>query len=157
MNSKNDNCKCKGRIIKFSEISGLEKKLDSYTEKRAYDSIIPKINFIPFEEIVPYLKLKNLSDSNNTNIDPVSGARVKNVMPYELPSGQGWKALGMYDPSTHTIYIANNLSYREREFVYHHEVAHALGVSNEAQADNYAQSKVGYMIPGRERYHRLAV
>lgn len=52
----------------------------------------------------------------------------------------------MYDPSTHTIYIADNLPYNIERFVYHHEVGHALGIRNEQQADNYAASKVGYNI-----------
>ena len=52
----------------------------------------------------------------------------------------------MYDPATNTIYIANNLSQQETEFVYWHEVAHALGIRNEKMADDYAKSKVGYGI-----------
>src|SRR3989344_2551284 len=76
--------------------------------------------------------------------DPASGAAVRYVSPYELPSGDGWKALGMYDPSTHTIYIANNLSESERRFVYHHAVARALGIHSEFQADAYAESRTGH-------------
>jgi hypothetical protein len=156
MNSKNNKCKCKEKILRFPNLSNLENKLENFYPKRPYDSVIPISKIIPFEELIPYLKLRSLSDSTNSNIDPTSGARVVNVMPYELPSSPNSKVLGMYDPNTHTIYIANNLSQKDREFVYHHEVAHALGERDETRADNYAQSKTGYMLPGRERYHRMA-
>ena len=82
----------------------------------------------------------------NVNIDPKSGAHVFYVPPSTLPSGDGWKVLGMYDPHTHTIYIVNNLSLHEEKFVYHHEVAHALGVYDESQADDYAAKIVGYNL-----------
>ena len=78
--------------------------------------------------------------------DSKSGAKVVYVSPSELPSSFKGKVLGIYIPSQHTIYIANNLSEYQRNFVYHHEVAHALGIKDEVQADNYAASRVGYHI-----------
>lgn len=84
--------------------------------------------------------------NNQRDLDQSSGASVRYVSPSQLPSGYGWKALGMYDPSTHTIYIADNLPPDIERFVYHHEVAHAKGIRNESQADAYASSVVGYNI-----------
>jgi len=104
----------------------------------------------PYRPQISYLKdpyeQKQIYSKQGSNIDPISGATVHYVSPSQLPSGYGWKALGMYDPSTHTIYIADNLPYNIERFVYHHEVSHALGTRNEQQADNYASSKVGYNI-----------
>lgn len=95
-----------------------------------------------------YETLRNYPSSSSlpVNSDPASGAAVYYVSPSQLPSGEGWRALGLYNPSTHTIYIANNLSSRDERFVYHHEVAHALGKYDEAEADAYATSKVGYSL-----------
>ena len=94
-----------------------------------------------------YSRTKIYPINNNHGItDQSSGASVRYVSPSQLPSGPGWKALGMYDPSTHTIYIANNLPPHIESFVYHHEVAHAKGIRNESQADAYASSRVGYNI-----------
>ncbi len=73
-------------------------------------------------------------------------AVVREVSPSMLPSGIGWRALGMYDPSTHTIYISNDLSGAEKEFVYWHEIAHSRGIIDERMADSYAQGKTGYKM-----------
>jgi hypothetical protein len=73
-------------------------------------------------------------------------AVVREVSPSMLPSGIGWRALGMYDPSTHTIYLSNDLSGAEKEFVYWHEVAHSRGIIDERMADSYAQGKTGYSM-----------
>ncbi|MDO8508836.1 MAG: DUF3810 family protein [Nanoarchaeota archaeon] len=78
----------------------------------------------------------------STAIDPKSGAKVIYVPQSSLPSN----VLGMYVPSSHTIYISRDLPEYKRQFVYHHEVAHALGIRNEVQADNYAASVVGYHL-----------
>ena len=75
-----------------------------------------------------------------------SKANVIYVSPHELPSGIGWIALGMYNPNTHTIYIANNLSSDIKKFVYYHEEAHSLGIRSERSADDYAAAKVGYNL-----------
>ena len=82
----------------------------------------------------------------NKNINPKSKAKVIYVSPQELPSGIGWKVLGQYDASTHTIYLANNLSPNTERFVYYHEEAHSLGIMSESQADDYAASKTGYNL-----------
>jgi len=68
------------------------------------------------------------------------------VPPNYLPHGRFWKALGVYVPYTHTIYIANNLPPRVKKFVYYHEVAHSLGIMDEREADMFATQKCGYFI-----------
>lgn len=89
---------------------------------------------------------KRESSQTPTNKDPKSGAKVEYLPSFMLPHGNGWRALGMYDPQTHTIYVANDLAEHEKDFVYYHEVAHALGIHDEMQADNYATRQVGYSI-----------
>ena len=115
--------------------------LEELIKKPNDTPLTPKNNIIN-----AYETLRNYSNSISPpiNSDPISGAAVYYVSPSQLPSGDGWRALGLYNPSTHTIYIANNLSPKDERFVYHHEVAHALGVYDEAKADAYASSKVGY-------------
>ena len=83
---------------------------------------------------------------SSQNINEKSKAHVIYVSPNELPSGDGQKVLGQYDPSTHTIYIANNLSPDIEKFVYYHEEAHSLGVIDERLADDYAAAKTGYNL-----------
>ena len=94
--------------------------------------------------LIKYRFSLNLKSKSNEN--PRSRARVIYVSPDELPSGIGWKVLGQYDSSNHTIYIANNLSPSTEEFVYYHEEAHSIGIYDEDQADNYAAAKVGYNL-----------
>lgn len=88
-----------------------------------------------------YLSYLN-SRSYSSHKDPLTGAQIFYVSPSYLPKN----VLGMYVPSTHTIYIANNLSEREERFVYYHELAHAKGIRNENQADAYAASIIGYNL-----------
>lgn len=124
-----------------------EKKQEEVTlEENVKENIIE----FPYQPEDSYIKNKyqrtEIYQFGNNTTDNSSGAAVRYVSPSQLPSGPGWKALGMYDPSTHTIYIANNLSPEIERFVYHHEVAHAKGIRNEQQADSYASSIVGYNI-----------
>lgn len=74
------------------------------------------------------------------NIDYPSGARVTEVPSSQLPEG----VLGIYDPSSHTIRVASNISEYEKQFVKKHESAHALGLRDEAKTDAYAASQAGY-------------
>ena len=83
---------------------------------------------------------------SSQSINEKSKAQVIYVSPNELPSGDGWKVLGQYDPNTHTIYVANNLSPDVEKFVYYHEEAHSLGVMDERAADDYAAAKTGYNL-----------
>ncbi len=94
-----------------------------------------------------FLKNKEKLDVKEfLNRDPKSGARIIYVSQSSLPSGPGYKVLGMYDPSKHTIYISQDLPEYQKRFVYHHEVAHALGIRDETFADNYAAQQVGYHL-----------
>jgi len=78
--------------------------------------------------------------------NPEIGARVFHVPLSYLPHGSSWKALGIYVPYEHAIYIANNLPPRVEKFVYWHEVAHSLGIMDEKEADNFAAKKCGYYL-----------
>lgn len=94
-----------------------------------------------------FLKNKKRLDSKESlNRDPKSGAAVVYVPQSSLPSTPNSKVLGMYVPSTHTIYISKDLPEYQRNFVYHHEVGHALGIQDEMQADSYAAAQVGYHL-----------
>ncbi len=92
----------------------------------------------PLNSYLSYLNLRSYSSHK----EPQTGAKVFYVSPSYLPKN----VLGMYVPSNHAIYIANNLSEREKRFVYYHEIAHAKGIRNENQADAYATSIVGYNL-----------
>ena len=119
----------------------------------------------PFEDLIKIINGKNdilkrtgnledfinstlieYSNFSSRNINKKSKAHVIYVSPDELPSGDGWKVLGQYDPNTHTIYVANNLSPDVEKFVYYHEEAHSLGVMDEKAADDYATAKTGYNL-----------
>ena len=103
-----------------------------------------------------FLKNKEKLDSKESlNRDPKSGAAVIYVPQSSLPSTPNGKVLGMYVPSTHTIYISKDLLEYRRSFVYHHEVAHALGIEDEMQADNYAAGQVGYNLRSPEEAYAL--
>ena len=128
-----------GNIIDIGEFVKLDKSKSEKKEryigaKNNYDS-----------KIIPYKKFKNYSNAGGHR-DSKSGAYVFYVPSHALPSGNGWRALGMYDPKTHSIYVANDLSSRDKEFVYHHEVAHALGEMDEDRCDNYAAVQTGYRM-----------
>lgn len=71
-----------------------------------------------------------------------SGARIEYVSPSQLPPD----VLGMYDPISHTINIANNLPSRELQFVQAHESGHASGYQDELKTDGFASARVGYNI-----------
>ena len=75
-----------------------------------------------------------------SHIDQLTGALVFEVPSHELPP----HVLGLYHIPSHTIYIANDLPSKTQNFVYHHEVGHALGISDDSKADDYAAQKVGY-------------
>ena len=77
-------------------------------------------------------------------VDQKSGAEVRYVQSSHLPQIPGGKVLGMYNPSTNTIYIDDSLPAYIKEWVYYHEQYHALHGAGEQQADNYATSVVGY-------------
>lgn len=97
----------------------------------------------------PISSLERKCQDNKPNIHYVS--------PSSLPNGYGWKALGLYDSSTHSIYIANNLSPEVENFVYWHEIAHSLGIVDEKRADDFAASKTGYRLRGRTRAYSLGI
>ncbi|VVB79006.1 Uncharacterised protein [uncultured archaeon] len=98
---------------------------------------------------IPISKLEEKSSGRNKS-SKSRDAKVHYVDSSSLPHGYGWKALGLYDPSTHTIYIADNLSPEVEKFVYWHEIAHSMGIYNEKRADDFAASKTGYRLSGRD-------
>lgn len=67
--------------------------------------------------------------------DPISGARFMWVLPYALPSSDGFRVLGIYDSST-DIFEVDKTHYQRRNTFYH-ESGHARG-DNEYMAENYA-------------------
>lgn len=86
--------------------------------------------------------------------DYQSGARI-----IELPSSQlPPNVLGMYDPISHTIYIANDIPEYQEKFVRKHESGHALGITDEMKTDHYALSQVGYNLrcPGNKLFRWAA-
>jgi len=135
---------------KESKIINLEDRVNKISNR---NSISPKDyhpeeneeNIIYYPNSKTYEKNSSKESIGNT-IDPKSGARIIYVPSSSLPSGPGYKVLGMYNPSNHTIYISKDLSEYQRSFVYHHEVAHALGIRNEIEADAYASRQVGYNL-----------
>jgi hypothetical protein len=132
-----DNEKLKDeKIIKLEDIINSKRKKNNYIFPIISNSTKKTISFKN-----EYPKYNNQISSSN-HIDPTSKAQVFYVPSSQLPPN----VLGRYHIPSHTIYIANNLSQRVKNFVYHHEVAHAIGIMNESQADAYAERIVGYNI-----------
>ena len=133
---------------KYSLISLIENS-EKYVIKDPFEKFLEEIVSDDRSQIV---SLEDFMESplkyygSNNKVNKKSKAKVIYVSPQELPSGIGWKVLGQYNPLTHTISIANNLSPKDEEFVYYHEEAHSLGIISERQADDYAASKVGYNL-----------
>lgn len=125
----------------------LEQNLEKYLIKDIFEEILNEIKRNNKESLEHFIESTLIDNIYlNKNINQKSKARVIYVSPQELPSGVEWKTLGQYDPSTHTIYIANNLSPNAERFVYYHEEAHSLGIMSESEADDYAASKTGYNL-----------
>ena len=145
------------KIKKYSLISLIENSEERYLIKDPFENLLEDIinkniknNNEIWEDLEDFIESNLIKyskfHSKNKNINQKSKARVIYVSPQELPSGIGWKVLGQYDPLTHTIYMANNLSPNDERFVYYHEEAHSLGIMSESQADDYAASKTGYNL-----------
>lgn len=137
---------------KYSLISLIENFDERYIIKDPFENILEEIinrtdkEAGGLEDFIENTLIKYNRFYSSKNINEKSKARVIYVSPQELPSGIGWKVLGQYDPSTHTIYLADNLSPNAERFVYYHEEAHSLGIMSESQADDYAASKTGYNL-----------
>ena len=86
------------------------------------------------------------------HINKKSKAFVFYVDPSALPQVEDGIVLGLYNHSTHSIYIANNLSKDEEEFVYYHEEYHSLHGKGEAQADQYAFERTGHSLYRESNY-----
>lgn len=119
--------------------------INSVLEEKSRDTKTAYDEYGRFSNI--YRKLEKYSSllervSSINHIDPETGAQVFYVPSSYLPPD----VLGMYVPSAHTIYIANDLAEYERRFVYHHEIAHAKGIRDEGLADSYAAERVGYNL-----------
>ncbi len=118
--------------------SNLEEKLQENNEKYIIPSNYKNKHNKKLYNYLEYL----ISESTDHHINPQSKANVFYVNPSALPEN----VLGMYTPSTHTIYIANNLSKDVERFVYYHEEYHSIYGSGEDQADAYAAARVGYNL-----------
>ena len=78
-----------------------------------------------------------------------------------LGGGNDWKILGMYDPSTDTVYVLRNLPSHIKTWVYAHERAHRRrhysGESqNETLVDQEASATVSYNPFPNRHYGRAA-
>jgi len=73
-------------------------------------------------------------------------AKIYYISPEKLPHSRNWRALGLYVPYMHTIFIADNLPPKIEKFVYYHEIAHSLGIMDEEEADRFAAKKCGYYV-----------
>ncbi len=125
-----------------------EKKKGKYEKKREENKFYNlKLNKT-LEKLLWDSKLgvRDYKNKTDYSLEDKAEARVLYVDPKFLQNEPGKRTLGLYEPNTHTIYIANNLSEREERFVYHHEQAHAKGIYNEEMADLYAADKVGYNL-----------
>jgi len=96
-------------------------------------------------------------NSYQPNIDPISGAKVNFVSSASLPSGEGWRALGIYNPVSHSIAV----DYQDQppadvHSTYLHEQAHALGIYSEIAADMYATQRGQRAFNRTPEQYRLA-
>ncbi len=80
----------------------------------------------------------NSLSKDSTERDYQTGAEIERVSPARLPPN----VLGMYVPTQHKIYLANNLGTNEN-YVLKHESAHASGIKDEFRADAYALASTG--------------
>jgi len=120
--------------------SNLEEKLqenEKYILPNNYKNKLPNQD----KKIYSYLAYLS-SQTTGHHINPKSKAHIFYVNPSALPEN----VLGMYVQSSHTIYIANNLSYEEERFVYYHEEYHSIYGAGEDHADAYAFQKTGYNL-----------
>ncbi|MDP2925102.1 MAG: hypothetical protein Q8N99_01895 [Nanoarchaeota archaeon] len=87
---------------------------------------------------------KNTPDSNKgkkrlaINL-PQNLPKIWIIPAYLLPSGNGWRAIGLYDSSTHDIYLADDLSKEQAYHTTKHEIGHHKGM-DEFLAENYANA-----------------
>ena len=91
-------------------------------------------------------KLDNYDPWKNIYEKPKKDVEILYVSSQSLPFGFGWRVLGMYDPRTHTVYIADNLPSYVQNWVFHHEIGHSKGLGSERQANEYAFMQTGYYL-----------
>jgi hypothetical protein len=163
----------------LQEESGLEKTIktifqNTIKENSLENVLFPETRYKPETPSININNLPNIEDLINTKskeyenlrssykpdsypatVDSRGDAEViyvpgSSLYSETLPNGKKWEILGMYDPNTHTIYIARDQSDYKRKFVYYHEIAHSKGIYNESGADAYATEKAGYNpLPNR--------
>ncbi len=129
---------------KIISLESVVKNNERYIEKIKYKRLDKLDNYT--EKIQDKITLNLVLNAIKSGIDPITNAIIKAVPSSYLPSGNGWRILGMYDPYTHTIYISQDLSHHELVFVYAHEVAHAEGIRDEYVADLRAEQRTGYNL-----------
>ena len=121
------------------KIVSLEEKLKERDDKKY---ILPN-KYKPNKNSKLYGYFEYLESQNtNHHINQKSGAHVFYVPSSYLPPN----VLGMYVPSKHTIYVANALTEKDKEFVYFHEEYHSIHGAGEEEADNYAFQRTGYNL-----------
>ncbi len=121
-----------------SLIENIEKELkDGIDSKSKLEQTILR----DYKKLIDFHSSIKKQYTKNT-IDSATGVQIFYVPSSALPKN----VLGMYVPSTRTIYIANDLPNNVERFVYHHEIAHAKGIKDESLADNYAASIVGFNL-----------
>ena len=137
-------------------LSGFNRSLIDLVNEVLEGFDVPQISKKSLENIIrihkpagtnAYYPRKNISDKWDLETFLESS---KNEFEVDyLGGGNDWKILGMYDPSTDTVYVLRNLPSHIKTWVYAHERAHRRrhysGESqNEVLVDQEATSSVGY-------------
>jgi len=119
----------------------------------------PQIFIEPQEETEENIEQNIVEPDYEREQETETDARIFYVNPEKLPHSLYWRALGIYVPYLHSIFIANNLPPKIEKFVYYHEIAHSKGIMDEEEADKYATKKCGYYVDlgrrPRNRYCRF--
>ena len=110
----------------------------------SYDSKIIHHDFRYNKGILYHSEEEKILSAIAQGFDPETGARIVVVPPDYLPAGENWRAVGMYVPSTNTIYLAGDLEGRGLIYTCAHEIEHAKGEFNEYLTDLRATARLGY-------------
>ena len=89
-------------------------------------------------------EIEKILEAIDRGIDPETGARIIMVPQHYLPEGNGWQAIGLYNSSTHTIYVSQDMSKYNQIATCAHEIEHAKGEFNEYFTEEKAQARLKY-------------